>query len=68
VFVRDLLFYLAGFVFGIKGQSTRDCVQFYKALMAQNKYAIKLHEKKARLQKKEVEGSMDIEGLYLKHI
>lgn len=39
--VRDLLFYLTGYVFGIQGQSAANCVEFYKALLAQNRYAIK---------------------------
>ncbi len=68
VIIRDLFFYMAGFVFGIEGQTNRDCVEFYKALMAQNKHAINLHEKKTRALKKEIEGNMDIEDMFLKHI
>lgn len=34
--LRDILFYLTGFVFGFKNRSAQQCIKFYLALRAEN--------------------------------
>ena len=54
--IRDLLFYLVGYIFGVKGMTTHESIILYKRMQAENKLMALLRAKKEKLLQKERDG------------
>ena len=64
--LRDLLFYLIGYIFGVKGMTTHDCLDLYKHMQIENKVMNFYREKKKYLAEHYQERQRDLEYYHLK--
>lgn len=35
--IRDIIFYLVGYIFGVKGMTIQGCLKLYKSIIVENK-------------------------------
>lgn len=68
IILRDLMYYLAGFFFGISGMTTSQCVELYELLKLQNNYTMKLYKQSRYIARKEQADQVDIELMHMKLI
>jgi hypothetical protein len=69
VLIRDIVFYLCGFVYGIAESSTQETVDFYERLQTQNSYIAKYNLRTQEIKRMEALGpkQTDIELMFLKY-
>ena len=66
--VRDVMFYLAGYVYGVPGTTAYDAVELYREMQVQNQCLLKVYQKKIDLEKMEKNPKLDVEYMRQKHL